>query len=98
MRTVRDAIRMKGDAPELDALPAHELARGIIQHLVRIDVAVVVGRRDRLGIEVEWPRTEGTDHEPVSFEGLMHRGRLMNPSDDRLEVVDVERPGIEVAV
>ena len=42
--------------------------------------------------------TERADHEAVALEGLVHRRRLVDAADDRLEVVDVEDPGIEVAV
>src|SRR5262249_33539226 len=59
---------------------------------------VVVRRRHRLGVEVVRARTERADDEAVALERLVHRRRLMNAPDDRLEVVDVERPGIEVSV
>ena len=83
------------DRPVLDPLPAHELARRVEEHLVGIDVAVVVRRRDRLRMEVERPRAERADHESVALERLVHRRRLVHAADDRLEVVDVERPRIE---
>src|SRR6478752_6952518 len=98
MRAVRDPIRMQRDRAELDPLPAHEFARRVVEHLVRIHIAVVVGRGDRFGMEVVRPRAERADDEPVALESLMHRRRLVHAPDDRLEVVDVERPGIELAV
>ena len=45
MRAVRNAVGVMRDAAELDSLPAHELTRRVVQHLVGIDVAVVVRRR-----------------------------------------------------
>ena len=98
MRAVRDAVGMQRDRAELDPLPAHELARGVVEHLVRVDVAVVVRRGHRLGMEIVRPRAERADDEAVALEGLVHRRRLVHAPDDRLEVVDVERPGIELAV
>src|SRR5690349_20047070 len=85
-------------AAVLDALAAHELARRVEQHFVRVHVAVVVRRRDRLRIEVVGPRAERADHETIALERLMDRRRLVNAADDRLEVVDVEDPRVEVAV
>src|SRR6185503_21015722 len=98
MRAVRNAVRMMRDAAELDALATHELAPGVVEHFVRIDVAVVIWRRYGFRIEVVWSRAERADDEAVALEGLVHRRRLMHAPDDRLEVVDVERPGIEVAI
>src|SRR5690606_14003000 len=40
MWAMRDSIRVVGDGSELDALPAHELARRVIEHLVGVHVAV----------------------------------------------------------
>src|SRR5687768_4311875 len=58
MRPVRYSIRVMRDAPELDALAAHELARRVVEHFVRIDVAVIVWRRHRFGMEIIGTRTE----------------------------------------
>src|SRR6478672_5407227 len=98
MRPVRNAVGVQRDRPELDPLPAHELARRIVEHLVRVHVAVVVRRGHGFRMEVVRPRTERADDEAVALEGLVHRGRLVHATDDRLEVVDVERPRVELAV
>src|SRR4051794_8740195 len=71
MRTVRDSVGMMGNAAELDTFPAHELAGGVVEHLVRVHVAVVVRRRHRLGMEVVRPRAEAADHEAVALERLV---------------------------
>src|SRR5260221_1972389 len=98
MRTVRNAVRMQRDRAELDALPAHEFARRVVEPLVRIHVAVVVRRRNGFRMEIVGARTEGAHHEAVALKRLMHRRRLVHASYDWLEVHDVERPGIELAV
>src|SRR5437588_12531005 len=98
MRSVRNPVRMMRDAPELDSLSAHELARGIVEHFVRIDVAVVVRSGHCLRIKVIRTRTERADDETVALERLMHGRWLVHAAHDGLEVVDVERPRIEVPV
>src|SRR3712207_9226387 len=64
---------------------------GVEDHLVGVDVAVVVRRRDRLRVEVVGARAEAADDEAVPLKGLVHRRRLVHAADDRLEVADVER-------
>ncbi len=86
------------DAAVLDAFATHELAAGVVEHFIRVDVAVVVGSRHRLRVKIVGTRTKGTDDEAVALEGLVNRGRLMHPADNGLEVLDVEGPGIEHAV
>ncbi len=98
VRTVRNAVGMMGDAPEFNSLPAHELARRVVQHLVRIHVAVIVRCRNRLGVKIVRPRTERADDEAIALKSLMHRRRLVNPANDRLEIPDVERPRVEVSI
>src|SRR6478672_7490655 len=98
MWPMRKPVGVVRDATILDALSAHELARGVEQDLVRVHVAVIVRRGDRLRIEVVWPRAERADHEAIALERLMDRRGLMDPTNDRLEVVDAEDPRIEVAI
>src|SRR5678816_4150393 len=98
MRSMWNAVRVIRDGAELDSLAAHELTRRVIEHFVRVHVRVVVRSRHGVGIEVVWPRAERADDESVSFERLVHRRRLVNAADDRLEVADVERPRVEVAI
>src|SRR6267378_1351489 len=98
MRTVRDPVRVVRDAAEFDSLAAHEFTRRIIEHFVGIHVAVIVRSRHGFRMEVVWTRTERADDESVSLKSLMYRRRLMNAADDRLKIVDVERPRIEVSI
>src|SRR5690242_15893209 len=89
MRPVRNSVRMMRDATKLDSLPAHELARRVVQHFVGVDVAVIVGSRHRFGMKVVRPRAERADDEAIALESLMHRRWLVDAPDDWLEVVDV---------
>jgi hypothetical protein len=70
---------------------------GVVQHFVRVDVAVVV-RRGRPRMEVVRPRAERAHDEAIALERSDAPAAAVHAADDRLEVVDVERPGIELAV
>src|SRR4051794_28647023 len=98
LRPVRQARRMERDRADLDALPRPEVAGDVIDHLLRLQVRVVVRDRDRKRVEVELPGTEGADDEVLARKGLVRRRRLVDAAGDRLEVVDRERPREEVAV
>src|SRR5690606_14060933 len=98
VRAVRNAVRVVRNAAELDVLPAHEFIGRVEEHFVRIHIAVVVRCRYCFRVEVVRPRAERADNEVVALEGLVYRRWLVHASDDGLEVVDVERPRVEVSV
>src|SRR4051794_18716938 len=98
LRPVRQPRRMERDRSDLDALARAEVAGDVIDHLLRLQVRVVVRDRHREWVEVELPRAERADHEVPAGEGLVGRRRLVDAAGDRLEVVDRERPRVEVAV
>ena len=98
LRPVRQARRMERDRPDLDAAPRAEVAGDVIDHLLRLQIRVVVRDRHRERVEVELARAERADHEVPARERLVRRRRLVDPAGDRLEVVDRERPREEVAV
>ena len=58
----------------------------------------MVRDRHRERVEVELARAERADHEVLALERLVRGRRLVDAAGDRLEVVDRERPRIEVAV
>src|SRR5437773_12114823 len=89
---------MEGDRADIDALAGAELARDVIDHLLRLQVRMVVRDRHRQLVEVELARAERADYEVPALEGLMRGRRLVDPPGDRLEVVDRERPRVEIAV
>src|SRR5436190_11540672 len=98
MWAVRKSVRMQREGAVLDPLAAHELAARVIDRLVRHHVRMIVRNRYRLRIEIERPRTERAHNEPVAFKCLMHRRRKVKSPDSRLEILDVDRPRIVVAV
>ncbi len=59
---------------------------------------MVVRNRDRVRVEVELARTERADDEVRPFERLVRGRRHVDAACDRLEVVDRERPRVDVAV
>ena len=75
-----------------------EVAVDVIDHLLRVQVRVVVRDRDRQRVEVELARAERADHEVPALEGLVRGRRHVDAAGDRLEVVDRERPRVDVAV
>ena len=98
LRAVRKAGRMQRDPPDLDPLARREVPVDVIDHLLALQVRVVVRDRHRLGVEVELARAERADHEVRAGERLVRRRRHVDAPGDRLEVVDRERPRIDVAV
>jgi hypothetical protein len=89
---------MERDRADVDALPRAELAGDVIDHLLRLQIRVVVRDRHRKRIEVELARAEREDHEVPALKRLVRRRRLVDTAGDRLEVVHRERPRVEVAV
>jgi hypothetical protein len=98
VRPMRDAAGVQGDHAPLHVLAAHEVAIHIVEHLVAVDVAVVVGRRDGQRVVIVQARHERADDEVVRLEGLVHRRRLVYPPGDGLEIVDGKSVGVEVAI
>ena len=90
--------RLIDPTPMPEPGPAHEVAVGVEQHLVGVDVGVVVRHLHGVGVEVVEPRHERADDEAGAGERLVHRRRLVEAPDDRLEVVDAQRPRVHVAV
>ena len=98
VRAVRDSGRMERHRADLDPAPRAEVPGDVIDHLLRVQVRVVVRDRDRQRVEVELARAERADHEVAALEGLVRRRRHVDAPGDRLEVVDRERPRVDVAV
>ncbi len=90
VRAVRDALGVQAHRPDVDAPARLVVALHVVEHLVGVEVRVVVGHRHRFRVEVEHPRAEGADHEVVTLERLVDRRRHVELADDRREVVDVE--------
>src|SRR6185312_7221213 len=80
--------RVQRDRADGDALSRSEVAGDVVDHLLGLEIRVVVRDRHRLRVEVELPRAERADHEVVALEGLVRRRGLVDPARDGLEVVD----------
>src|SRR6201982_3544141 len=84
--------------PDLDALARAEVAGDVIDHLLGLQVRVVVRDRHRERVEVELAGTERADHEVLALEGLVRWGRLVDAAGDRLAVVGLGTAPIEGGV
>src|SRR5438477_10360415 len=82
----------------LNPLPAHEFAARVIDRLVRHHIRMIVRDRHSVRIEIEWTWTKRAHHKPVALECLMDWRRKMKPPHARLEILDVDRPRVIVAV
>lgn len=77
---------------------AHEVAVHIVQYFIAVYVAVVVGCGNGLRVVIVEARHEGADDEIAPVESLVYRWRLVYAAGDRLELMDGEGVGIDVAV
>lgn len=98
VRAVRDAAGVQRDHAALHVFAAHEVAVHVIEHLIGVNVGVVVGCGNRERVVVVHARHEGADHKVVPVEGLVYRRRHVQATRDRLEIVDAEREGIHETV
>jgi hypothetical protein len=79
-------------------IAGHEIAIYIIKYFIGVDVAVIVGGGNGLGMVIVHPRGKSADNEVVGLKGLMHGGRLMDPSGYRFEVQRRKDIRITVAI
>src|SRR5438874_10507068 len=89
---------MNGELANIDSAAAHEVASDVVDDLVRVDIRVVVRRRDGERVIVELAWHEAANHEVARLEGEVDGRRLVDAAGDRLEVADVEGEWPQVAV
>ena len=90
MRAVRESPGVQAEVVLLHPPAAHEVALGVVDHLVRVHVGVVVRRGDGERVIIEQARDERADDEVPAFPRLVHGRGLVHAPGDRLEVRDVE--------
>src|SRR5690242_1638721 len=98
MRPVWDTARVQRNRADLDALAAAEVATDVVDHLIRVNVAVIVGYRHRLGMILQLAWAERAEDELWPLKRLMNRRRLVDTPRNRLEIVDAEGVGIEETI
>src|SRR3954453_11926031 len=98
LRSVRQPTRVKRQRSYVYPRTRPEVALDVVDDLLGLEVRVVVGQRNRQRIPVELARAEGADHEAGALEGLVRGRRLVQAPGLGLEVMDVERVGVDVAV
>lgn len=81
---------VQGHEAFFDVVARHEITIYVVQYLIRIDVAVVVGRGNGVWVIVIEARHEGADHEVVGLKGLVNGGRHVNATSQWLEVIRAE--------
>src|SRR5688572_20475822 len=87
-----NSFRMKGNMPLLNVITAHKIPINIIQHLITINIAVIIWRRNGLWMIIVNTGTKTAHHKGRSFECLMYRWRLMYASRYRLKIMDRKTP------
>ncbi len=98
LRTVRQAGRMQRDRADVDALARAELAGDVRDHLLRLEIRVVIRDRHR---ERSKSSLRGQNEQITKFlpSGTSDAtGRLVDAAGDRLEVVHREGLRIKVRV
>src|SRR6266511_729050 len=71
LRTMGEARRVQRDRADVHSASRAELAGDVIDHLLRLEVRMVVRDRHRERVEVELARTERADHEVAALERLV---------------------------
>jgi hypothetical protein len=92
------ASGVKGEHAPFNMFSAHKIAVYIIKHFIRINVGVVVGRRDGQGMIIKKPWNEGANDEIMPIEGLMHRRWLVYTPGDGLKIMETKGVGIHISV
>src|SRR5690242_5326294 len=80
MWSVWNTRRMKRDHTTCYILAAHEISIHIINHLVTINITVIIGSWYGLWMIIKQPRDKRTYHKIMRLKGLMNRWWLMNPA------------------
>ena len=69
-------------------IAAHKIAINVVQHLITVDIAVVVWRRNCFWMVIIQSRNEGTHHKSGCFKSLMYRWWLMHAPGYRFKIVN----------
>ena len=88
VRTMWNAHGVQGHHAFFHVLSAHEFTFYVVENLIGVDIAVVVGGRNGLRMVVKKTGAETADHKSTAGECLVNRWWLVNPTGDRLKVVD----------
>src|SRR5260370_612351 len=98
MWPVWNTTRMQRDRRTFNASTAAKVAIDIVDHLIAIDVAMIIWHWDREWMIIQFRRYKGTDYEVWPLEGLMYWRRLVDAPGDGLKVANIEDPGILAAI
>ena len=89
---------MDGESRAVNPFPRHEIPFDVIQHLIRINVRVVVRGGNTVRVIVKQAWYERAHNESGTIKRLMNRRRLMDSTGNRFKVLDIEsvRPKVTV--
>src|SRR5438874_146536 len=98
MRPVWNAAGMERNRGRLDSAPRSEISAHVKQNLIGFDIVVHPRNFHGFGMRIEHARRKRAHHVATNFEGLMNRRRLMHCAGNRLEILGVERKGVNVSI
>src|SRR5690606_42117002 len=81
-----------------DIVSAHKISVHIIQHLIRVDITVIVWCRNRIRVIIIQTWDERTYYKRIGFKGLVYRRWLADSSRNRFEIVSSKRVRKVIAV
>ena len=92
LRPMGNTHGMKGYRPLLDTGPGHEVAADIINDFITVHVGVKIGRRNRLGMEIEQPGSEVVNVHISGCKYAVDRRRLVGFAHNGDVIVNIEIP------
>ena len=96
--TMRNTTRMQCNRCFFDATPTAKIAIDIVEHLIAIDIAMVVRDRHRQWMIIQLSWHKRADYKVRSLERLMDGRWLMYTSRNWFEIVDIQDPGIGATI
>src|SRR5690349_13019523 len=95
---VGNTTRMQCNRCFFDAAPTAKVAIDIVEHLIAIDIAMVVRDRHRQWMIIQLSWHKRANHKVRSLERLMDRRWLMYTSRNWFEIVNIQDPGIGATI
>src|SRR5690554_3869466 len=92
MWSMRDSSWMQGNLTFVHMAAAHKIPSHIIEYLIRIHIAMIIGSRNGLRVIIIQSRAKTTQHESIGFKGLMHWRWLVYPSGNGFKIMNRESP------
>src|SRR5215475_1816780 len=98
MRPMWNSTRMQRNRTTLDPAPGTKISAHVKENFVGLDVVVYPRNFYRLRMCIQHSRRKRAHHISANLKGLMDRGRLVNSSGDRFEILRVESERVEITI